>query len=216
MNTFFPALLFIFMFCTPKSDAQIFNNLDESYQHIVEYIISDRFHEIKRNSDDLTQIDSIYLEALNISENDISEALLVLTFATLPFDKMPVKIPFIGNNFDLILQEIDPVLLKKKNNNLPSKLFFNTPPGGDKDKLAHFFGNAFLAYNISFFNISKILGIFVELFEESFKVSGGLDYRDIEANNFGEFFGIMLNKNRKILPSEVLSFYILHQLKFYN
>ena len=217
MNTYsLKILMILLLVANIKIRGQINNNLDESFQKLVEFISSEEFQKLKQNNSDLALVDSIYLRALSLSEGDISEGLLAATFATLPFDKMPIKLPFITKIVDLKLQEIDPVLFKKKNNNLPSELFFDTPSYGDKDKLAHFFGNAFLSYNISTFNISKILGIFVELFEESFKVSGGLDFRDLKVNYLGEFFGKQLNKNPKLLPSEVLSLYILLHLKIYN
>lgn len=201
--------------CLTRNYAQINNNLDDSYQQLVEFISSDQFHNLKNSNSDIALVDSIYLRALKLNDMDISESLLAATFATLPFDKMPVKIPFISKIVNLKLQEIDQDLLRKKNKNLPKELFFDTPSNGDRDKLAHFFGNAFLSYNISTFNISKILGIFVELFEESFKVSGGLDFRDLKVNYLGEFFGKKLNQNPDILPSEILSIYILLHLKFY-
>lgn len=207
-------ILIIMFFRVEKYHAQINNNLDKSFEKVIKYIASDEFKNIK--SDDLSLVDSIYIKALEISEGDISENLLALTFATLPFDKMVVKIPFINSTVNLQLQEVDSALFKTKNNNLPSKLFFDSPPNGDRDKLAHFFGNAFLSYNVSAFNISKILGIFVELFEESFLVSGGLDSRDITVNYLGEFFGKVLNNNNKLLPSEVLSLYSLMFIKIYN
>ena len=217
MNSSSLKILTIFlMVVSIKVHGQINNKLDESFQKLVEYISSENFQKLKQSNNGLALVDSIYLRALSLSGGNISEGLLAATFATLPFDKMPIRLPFITKIINLKLQEIDPVLFKKKNNNLPSELFFDTPSYGDKDKLAHFFGNAFLSYNISTFNISKILGIFVELFEESFKVSGGLDFRDLKVNYLGEFFGKQLNENSKLLPSEVLSLYILFHLKIYN
>ncbi|OGU36632.1 MAG: hypothetical protein A2068_13125 [Ignavibacteria bacterium GWB2_35_6b] len=209
-------VLTIFLFVNNETFAQLNNNLDESFQKVIEYIASNDFKKLKNTYDHLSLVDSIYIKALEISEGDISENLLALTFATLPFDKMVVGIPVINSTVNLQLQEVDSVLFKTKNVNLPSQLFFDSPLNGDKDKLAHFFGNAFLSYNFSVFNISKILGIFVELFEESFLVSGGLDSRDITVNYLGEFYGKMLNNNNKLLPSEVLSLYSLMHIKIYN
>lgn len=209
-------IIILLIFTSAKTHGQINNNLDNSLQYLVKYISSEEFNKLKAYCNDLTLVDSIYSKSLQINEGDISESLLALTFATLPFDKMTVEIPLINSKTNLQLQEVDSVLFKTKNTNLPSQLFFDSPPNGDRDKLAHFFGNAFLSYNISVFNISKILGIFVELFEESFLVSGGLDYRDITVNYLGEFFGKFLNKNNKLLPSEVLSLYSLMFIKIYN
>lgn len=217
MNKLISVLILFFVFLySDKSYGQINNNLDESFQKVIEFIASDEFKNLKNTCDDLSLVDSIYLKALEISGCDISENLLALTFATLPFDKMVVGIPVFNSTANLQLQEVDSILFKTKNANLPAQFFFDSPPNGDRDKSAHFFGNAFLSYNISVFNISKILGIFVELFEESFLVSGGLDSRDLTVNYLGEFFGKMLNKNNKLLPSEVLSLYSLMHIKIYN
>jgi len=216
MKIYYRTVLIILLLFNIKSFSQINNNLDQSFQKVIIYIASDEFKNLKNTCDDLSLVDSIYIKALEISESDISENLLALTFATLPFDKMVVGIPVLNSTVNLQLQEVDSILFRTKNNNLPSKLFFDSPPNGDKDKLAHFFGNAFLSYNVSVFNISKILGIFVELFEESFLVNGGLDSRDLSVNYLGEFFGKYLNKNTKLLPSEVLSLYSLMFIKIYN
>jgi hypothetical protein len=93
-----------------------------------------------------------------------------------------------------------------KNRQLPSKLFFDTPSGdyGDKDKLAHFFGSAYLAYLSLIFDFAPVIGYFVEVFEEKFQVQSSVDLRDMEANRLGILFGKMLKKNYKTLPSDIL------------
>lgn len=160
---------------------------------------------------DLEIVDSIYFTALELYNGDISEALLALTFTTLPFNKMPVKIPVLGINLSLRLPSVDEKLFIEKRNNLPGIIFFDSSKKGgqDKDKIAHFFGNAFIAYNISSFNFSKFLGIFVEMFEAIFNVSNRVDLRDIQSNHLGEYFGHCLQKNAKLKPSDFLNIYSL-------
>lgn len=184
-------------------------DLSSAIYSISNYLISDQFNEILEKGDDLAAVDSIYNFALNYFQQDHSEALLALTFAVLPFNVMRVKIPIIGIELDLGLPSPNDSLFKLKNRSLPKNLFFDSPQNkfGDKDKLAHFFGNAFLSYNISFFNLSKFMGIFVEMFEATFKVQGGLDFKDIKVNHLGEMFGEQLNKNENLMPSEILKFY---------
>ncbi len=186
-------------------------DLSSAIYSISHYISSENFNEILRESNDLAVVDSIYYFALRYFENDHSEALLALTFATLPFNVMPVKIPIVGIELDLGLPSPNDSLFIVKNRSLPKNLFFDSPKTefGDKDKLAHFFGNAFLSYNISFFNLSKFMGIFVEMFEATFKVQGGLDFKDIKINHLGEFFGILLNEHPELMPSEILRVYSL-------
>ena len=62
---------------------------------------------------------------------------------------------------------------------------------GDKDKLAHFFGSAFLSYESTIFDLGKLIGYFVEAFEESFKVQSTVDLRDLDVNEYGRLFGTL-------------------------
>jgi hypothetical protein len=149
------------------------------------------------------------VKAKDFYNDDISETLLALTFATLPFEKMPLNIPYLGLDFNVSLPSGDPNLLKDKIRNLPKNVFEDSPKSnfGDKDKTAHFFGNAYFSFDVTFFNLSKFLSIFVELFEDAFKVEGGIDNRDFVANHLGYLFGQELIKNPNSLPSETLKKY---------
>ncbi len=190
--------------------AQSDKSLSDAVYYLSEFIASNDFLKLKETNTDLELIDTIYTRALKYHNGDVSETLLTLTFATLPFNKMPVRLPALGK-VDLRLPSVDEKLFRKKVKNLPSQIYFDSPPSdfGDKDKVAHFFGNSFLGYNEGFFNLSKFMGIFVELFEASFEVGGGLDRRDILTNYLGELFGKELNKNKNLLPSDVMKLYNL-------
>ncbi|MDA3861822.1 MAG: hypothetical protein PF445_11425, partial [Melioribacteraceae bacterium] len=143
------------------------------------------------------------------NNNDISETLLTLTFATLPFQKMPLHIPYTGIIFNAKLPSGDPNFINSKIKLLPKQIFEDSPNSkfGDKDKTAHFFGNAYFSYSITLFNLSKFLSIFVELFEDAFKVKGGIDNRDFIANHLGYLFGQELINNPNFLPSDALKKY---------
>ena len=164
---------------------------------------------------DLQIVDSLYSNALEFYDGDISEALLALTFATLPFNRMPVTLPII-NKVYLKLPSINEEFFPLKRKNTPGLILFDSSEsrGEDRDKLAHFFGNAFLAYNISYFNLSKFLGLMVELFESAFKVSGGVDYRDLQANHLGEFFGYSCRNHQNLKVSEFLNVYSLFYFSY--
>ncbi|GBD91489.1 hypothetical protein BMS3Abin04_02221 [bacterium BMS3Abin04] len=192
-------------------------SLSDAVYYLSGFVASDYFKTLGKNNDDLDLVDTLYLRALRYENNDYSEALLALAFATLPFNRMPLHVPVFGWRVDLRLPSVGDSLFKKKKVNLPSQVYFDSPKTefGDKDKVAHFFGNAFLSYNISFFNLSKFMGIFVELFESSFEVGGGLDNRDLITNHLGELFGKSLNKNNKLLPSDAFKIYSLLFAKFY-
>ncbi len=191
--------------------SQIFveKDLEDGINYIVNFVNSDEFNLLKTNTPDLTLVDSIYLRAKKFHHNNISEALLTLTFATLPFQKMPLHIPFTGIIFNVKLPSGDPNLVKIKNNNLPKEIFIDSPKSkfGDKDKTAHFFGNAYFSHRVTLFNLSKFLSIFVELFEDAFKVEGAISKRDFIANHLGYLFGKELIENPNALPSETLKKY---------
>lgn len=172
-----------------------------------DYLASDEFLQLKKTTTDLEQVDIIYSKAVSFFEGDISEALLCLTFSCLPFQNI---------DFDLFLGIVKVPLpsppknvFQKRLENLPKNLYFNSPSTnfGDKDKLSHFFGNAFLRYNISVFNFSKFMGIFVEKTEENFFANGELDRRDILTNHLGELFAEMLKLNADAKPSKALLVY---------
>jgi hypothetical protein len=108
---------------------------------------------------------------------------------------------------------VDSETFLTKNENLPKNLFFDSPQNnfGDKDKLAHFFGSAFLSYESKFFDLGKLIGYFVEAFEESFKVQSSVDIRDLDVNEYGRFFGELLKENDNLLPSQI---FLLRSIRF--
>ena len=129
---------------------------------------------------------------------------------------MPIRVPFINVRIPLRLPSVGKNLFSTKRENLPGIVYFdsNLNGGQDKDKVAHFYGNAFLAYNVSFFNASKFLGMIVEMFESTFKVSGGIDFRDLQTNHLGEFFGHSLRNNPNLMPSDFFKVYSLFYFSY--
>ena len=122
------------------------SDLSKSVNHISEFIASEKFIEIRNSCNDLASTDSIFNEALKITDGDIADALLALMLATVPYREVPIQIPILGSVVNYPLTSADEETFLKKNENLPRYLFFDTPQNdyGDKDKLAHFFGSAFL------------------------------------------------------------------------
>lgn len=154
---------------------------------------------------DLAKLDSIYSFSLKTFENDHSETFLALTFATVPFSAMKLETSFFHNQFEIPLPFIQIHGFSKKVKNLPKHLFYDSPKSdfGDKDKIAHFFGNAFLSNNLGSFISPKIIGIYLEYFEDSFRVDGGFSQRDLRANLLGEIFGKLVVKYEKLMPSVI-------------
>ncbi|MDO8548549.1 MAG: hypothetical protein Q7S39_00155, partial [Ignavibacteria bacterium] len=182
------------------------SNLSKAVNHISSYIASERFIELKIDVGDLPATDSIFITALKFTKNECSEALLALSAATLPYREVPIVIPVIKSVWNYPLVSSSDSVYNFKNKNLPSRFFYDTPLNdyGDKDKLAHFFGFAFLSFSTLFFDLGNLIGYFTEAFEEDFKVQSSIDYRDLEVNFLGKCFGKLLKEDKSILPSQVL------------
>jgi hypothetical protein len=191
------------------------SKLSRTVNYLSDFIASDYFAELKETNSDLALVDSIYLRAVAFTEKDYSEALLALTFATIPYKEMPIVIPIIKEVIYYPLIAADDSTFNLKNKNLPRYLFYDSPKSnyGDVDKLAHFFGNAFIGYSENIFDLSSLIGYFVESFEESFKVQSKVDYRDLDVNWYGDFFGKLLDKNEELLPSQVM---LIRSLKYFR
>jgi hypothetical protein len=181
------------------------SNLSKNVNAISEYLAFSGENGAIDNKD-IELVDSLWVYSIEHHRRDISESLLTLTFTTVPYNKFPVTIPLLGIRIDIPLISAEERVFIAKNKNLPRKLFFDTPDNdyGDKDKLAHFFGSAFLAYNSFFSYFAHLIGYFVEAFEESFNVQSEQDMRDIAVNYLGIIYGNMLKKNNGALPSSVL------------
>ena len=71
------------------------SKLSKAVNYLSDFIASDHFVELKKTNSDLALVDSIYLRAIAFTKEDYSEALLALTFATVPYKKIPIVIPII-------------------------------------------------------------------------------------------------------------------------
>ncbi|MCB9206885.1 MAG: hypothetical protein H6610_05780 [Ignavibacteriales bacterium] len=207
-------ILFGFLFIPNLIFGQIFDpSFEDGVIYLSNFIAEKKYQE---QIDDLDNVNLIYEEAVKFYNGDISEALLALTFATLPFNEMPIRFPILNVRIPLKLPSVNNELFIIKKNNLPKRIYFDSPLNyGDKDKIAHFFGNAFLAYNFSTINTSKFLGMFVELFEFTLKVSGNVDLRDLKTNHLGEYFGQSLKSNPNLKPSDFFNVYSLFYFSYY-
>jgi hypothetical protein len=189
------------------------SKLSRAVNSISEYIASENFILLKKKYGDLIAVDSIYKFALQANNHDYSETLLSLTFATVPNRQVPIQTPLLKIQLNYPLISAEEEIFYRKNKNLPRYLFIDTPLNeyADLDKLAHFFGSAFLSYSLNIFDLGGLIGYFVEVFEENFKVQSKIDLRDIEVNYFGRIYGKILKKNKNTLPSQIL---LLRSLKF--
>ncbi len=201
--------LFVFAnigFCQSK----LFKSVDT----VSKYIANSSTYPLSSYPENFSFADSIYLLALKYCDSDYSEALLSSCFAVLPYNKVPIKIPILGLRYDFPLVSSDAETFVRKNNNIPKILFLDTPNSkfGDKDKLAHFFGAAFISYNTNSIVLTNYIGYLVEVFEEVF-VAELVDNRDIRTNYFGACFGRELRRNPQILPSTLFKLYFFNCIK---
>jgi hypothetical protein len=210
INTLIILTLFNFQVLFPQQ-----SDLSKSVNSVSAYIASNNFYELKIKIGDAAASDSIFVEAVNVCNGNTGDALLTLMLATVPYNEVPIQIPIVKTMVYYPLTSADENTFLKKNENLPRYLFFDTPKNnyGDKDKLAHFFGSAFLSYESNIFDLGKLIGYFVESFEESFKVQSSVDLRDLNVNEYGRLFGTLLKENNKLLPSQI---FLLRSLRFFR
>ncbi len=205
------SLIFMILAITPLPVFPQQSKLSKGVNYISEFIASDYFKDLSKNNSDLAMVDTIYLRAVHYENYDYSEALLALTFAVVPYKEVPVRIPLLNIIVNYPLTSAGDSVFFLKNKNLPRNLYFDSPRDnfGDKDKLAHFFGSAYISYTSKVFDFGNLIGYFVEEFEEKFKVQSTADPRDMMTNVLGKTFGKILKKNKSILPSQVLMIYTL-------
>ncbi len=205
------------LFIYSKSQAQI--DYEKSFYggllYLTNYMTSDEYKQFIKTHNDLESVDHIYKKALIFFDGDASETFFCLTFVFIPYNHITVKIPLIEAHIKFPLPSPPQFVFNKKVKNTPKKLFFDSPENelGDKDKLPHFFGNAFIRYNLRMFNLSKFLGIFIEYFEKEFFAEGGFSKKDLIANYLGELFAEMVRTNPNAKPSEALKIYQLFYLR---
>jgi len=205
---FLPLILFPFLIFSQQS------KLSKAVNYLSGFIASEYFNELKSSNSDLVLVDTIYLRAVNYFEGDYSEALLALTFTTVPYNEVPIVTPILKNVFYYPLISTSDSIFLKKNGQLPRYLFYDSPPTehGDVDKQAHFYGSAFISYSITIFDLGNLIGYFVEAFEEDFKVQSKIDLRDIDVNWYGKLFGESININLETLPSQVM---VIRSLRYF-
>ncbi|HLP14916.1 MAG TPA: hypothetical protein VK470_01585 [Bacteroidota bacterium] len=169
------------------------------------YIRDPRFRALRALCSDTTAADAIFLRALEIADGDIRHALLVAMFGTMDHYRLGLRIPLLGVLNIPLTTESDSTF-RVRHRNLPGRILPDSAGlrGGDKDKLQHFFGSAFLTYFTNSRSFANLIGNFIETGEESFVVGGANDDRDKYANHLGQEFGLRLLDGEDVVPSDVL------------
>lgn len=172
---------------------------------IRKYVRDTRFVAMRRQCGDLDAIDAIYRRAFRIAEYDVGRALFLSMMASLEHQNVDIKVPVLGK-IGLPLTFEEDSLFKSRINNLPTQIYTDSPRTreGDRDKLQHFFGSAYLTFASESPGLARSTGNLIEWGEAKFVVGGADDPRDRRANKQGELFGHQLIFSRNLLPSEFL------------
>lgn len=176
-------------------------------KEIRKYISDERFQTMRHHDGDLRAADAIYLKSLRIADYNIARALFLSFMAVLEHRNVEISLPLIGKCTLPLTFEND-TIFSTRINHLPAHMYYDSPSSlqGDRDKLQHFFGSAFLSYATEAPALTKFVGNAIEWGEALIVVGGVDDHRDKRANTQGKCFGRDLLFVETILPSDYLTF----------
>ncbi|MGA2625046.1 MAG: hypothetical protein ABSF91_14400 [Bacteroidota bacterium] len=168
------------------------------------FIRSTTFKKLRQRFGDARSVDAIYVRSMSLTNNNTALALLLASLATFDHRVIGLKVPLL--RILLPLSDESEEDFSRRVNSLPSRLYQDTPhdASGDRDKLQHFFGSAFLAFITESRNPAERFGTFIEEGEDLFIVGGVNDERDMRANHQGQEFGLAVLNNNHHFPSEYL------------
>jgi hypothetical protein len=169
-----------------------------------DFILSKEFSALREHLGDKRAMDAIYVRAMNLTDGNTGISLLIAAFATFDHEIVEFKIPMLS--FALPLTGEEQKQFKRRVNALPKELYTDTPTDsyGDKDKLQHFFGSAFIAFAFESAGSARRAGVFVEKGERLGIRGGVYDNRDLRADDEGARYGIALLQDNHRLPSDFL------------
>lgn len=171
-----------------------------------EFVRGEEFARLRTEYGDRYAVDALFDRAMSLSWNNVYEALMISLFTTMDHRRFGVRLPVVGPFLWVPLSSEFPQEFEERVHALPSRLYDDTPEdeAGDRDKLQHFFGSAFLTYLFESKDVASHAGTFIETYEEKIIVGGVLDERDFRANRQGQEFGIALLEDKSLLPSTFL------------
>jgi len=170
-----------------------------------DYVTSDEFAAVRKTQGDRRAVNVLFRTALRMSLNNTGEALLICFFASIEHRTVGFNLPLLGPILWLPLTGEFEEDFQERVEALPFALYADTPPEGDRDKLQHFFGSAYLTILIESPDDAESVGDFIEWGEEQFIVGGVNDVRDKRANRQGQRFGKALMDNLNALPMEFMT-----------
>ncbi|MDI6780378.1 MAG: hypothetical protein QME25_09395 [Bacteroidota bacterium] len=180
--------------------------LFQNITQLKSYLRSDEFSEFKKQYGDLIAVDEIFRKSIQFTKGNTGIALLLCTSATLDHYTLGIRVPIL--NIYIPLTDESKEEFQKRVDNLPTQIYPSSPKTkyGNRDKLQHFFGSAFIAYVFESSEVAERFSEFVEKGEDRYIKGGQYDNNDIEANRDGQLFGIELGKNQKTKPSDILNY----------
>lgn len=158
--------------------------------------VRDSLPETVDSTDDLLQLDRIYVRALAESEGDHGLAIFAAFVACLETRNIPFSF---GLRIPLAFEPSADY--DRRVNRLPRHLFVDLPAGDDRDKLQHFFASAWLTWKLDDPEAADLIGLGVEKGEDAFITGGADDPRDMRANRLGQLFVVLLHARPAALPS---------------
>lgn len=166
------------------------------------FIRNRTFQEIRQNYGDLKAVDAIFIKAMKLTSDNTAVALLISSVACFDHRIFGFKVPVFSLFFPLSNESKEE--FNQRVENLPKRIYIDSPSSriGDRDKLQHFFGSAFLTYVFESDEAAERFSDFIEKGEKAVIVDGVLDGRDIRANRNGQKFGLALLINKHRMPSQ--------------
>jgi len=177
--------------------------VQDTYQ-LKEYIRSESFARVRAFRGDMAAVDDIFHHAMILSWGNTYEALLLSFMCTMDHRHFGIRLPVVGALLWFPLTSEFEDEFRERVHALPKLLYNDTPEEGDRDKLQHFFGSAFLTFAFESAESAEQVGEMVERGEDLFVVDGVLDERDARANRQGQAFGMKLLRGEKVCPSDCL------------
>ena len=143
----------------------------------------------------------IYFEALTMAHGNLTDALLAASFGSFEHEYIPLTI--FGAELDIPLTAEDHSRFLLRVSHLPAHLY--RIPEGDRDKIQHFFGSAWLKSLFGMDWLVHLAGEGVEAGETLFVIGDRRDPRDIHANGDGLRFELKAEKSIEHVPSKSLT-----------
>ncbi len=144
-------------------------------------------------------VDAIFALALRETDGDVTRALLAATAAC--FDHGAIRVKLGPLRIPVPLTFESDSLAAATRASLPAILFDDSPPEGDRDKLQHFFGSAYIAWITRIAPASDAAGDLVEFMEPALIEGGTDDPRDLRADRAGRAFADAMRDAWYVAPS---------------